>query len=71
MSIDEDMARLDEIAKRLEANDVPFEETLTLFEEGTALAKKIKAQLEEARLRILKAVEDAEGILRIEELDLP
>jgi exodeoxyribonuclease VII small subunit len=70
MPIDDDMAQLERIAKRLEEADVPFEETLALFEEGTAVAKQIKTQLEQARLRIRKAVEDSDGLLRIEEFDL-
>lgn len=70
MTIDEDLKRLEEIAQRLEGVEVPFEETVTLFEEGAALAKKVKEQLESARLRIRKAVEDSDGMLSLEDFDL-
>ena len=70
MPIDEDMAQLELIAKRLEEPDVPFEETIRLFEEGTAVAKRIRTQLNEAKLRIRRAVEDAQGVLSLEEFDL-
>ena len=70
MTIDADLARLEEIAKKLEGPGVPFEETVALFQEGTALAKKIKAELDEAKLRIRQTVESADGVLRLEEFDL-
>ena len=70
MTIDADLARLEEIARKLEAQEIPFEETLNLFQEGTALAKKIKEDLDQAKLRIRKTVENAEGVLRLEEFDL-
>lgn len=70
MTIDADLARLEEIARKLEAQEIPFEETLNLFQEGTALAKKIKEDLDQAKLRIRQTVENAEGVLRLEEFDL-
>jgi len=70
VTIDADLARLEEIARKLEAQEIPFEETLNLFQEGTALAKKIKEDLDQAKLRIRQTVENAEGVLRLEEFDL-
>ena len=40
MSFEQAMARLEEIVRRLEQGDVPLEEALGLFEEGSRLVKK-------------------------------
>ncbi len=70
MKIDEVLNRLGEITKRLEAEDLPLEEALTLFEEGVALAARVRADLDQARLRIKKVVETSQGILSLEDFDL-
>ena len=41
MSFEQAMARLEEIVSQLERGDAPLESALTLFEEGTALMKKV------------------------------
>jgi len=58
MKIDENMtyeqatARLDEIVRSLEKNDIPLEEALALFEEGTALTAFCMQKLETAKQKI-------------------
>ena len=39
LSFEQSLARLDEIVRHLEKGDLPLKESLTLFEEGTALIK--------------------------------
>jgi len=48
--------RLEEIAKNLELGEIPLEQSLTLFEEGVALAKEGGRRLDEAehKLEILR-----------------
>jgi exodeoxyribonuclease VII small subunit len=60
-SLEEQLARLDEIVSRLESRETPLEEALTLFEEGLALSQILRERLKgvEDRIRIL--VEKAEG----------
>jgi exodeoxyribonuclease VII small subunit len=45
---EESLARLEAIVDRLESGDLPLEEAITLFEEGSKLASSCKKQLEEA-----------------------
>ncbi len=54
ITFEESMERLDEIVKRLESGDVPLEESMKLFEEGTKLAAKCSALLENAQLKVTK-----------------
>ena len=44
--------RLQEIVAQLEAGDLPLEETLTLYEEGVAIAAACQRLLDEAALRV-------------------
>ena len=54
MSFEQAMARLEEIVRRLEQGDVPLEEALGLFEEGSRLVKKCSAQLDKAEQKVSK-----------------
>ena len=55
------MTRLDEIVKALEAGDVPLEESMKLFEEGTKLAAKCSALLDTAELKVSKLMAGPDG----------
>ncbi len=68
--MDQALKRLEDIASKLEAADLPLEETLTLFEEGVELAAAVKTQLEQAKTRIKTVVENASGLLSLEDFDL-
>jgi len=70
MKIEEALTRLGEITKRLEAEDLLLEEALILFEEGVALAARVKSDLDQARLRIKRVVETSQGTLSLEDFDL-
>ena len=54
MSFEQAMAQLEEIVRRLEQGDVPLEEALGLFEEGSRLVKKCSAQLDKAEQKVSK-----------------
>lgn len=71
MTIDEALTKLDGITKHLEEEGLPLEDAVSLFEEGIALAAKIKAELDQARLRVERVIEEAKGVFTIEDLDLP
>lgn len=60
-SFEESMNRLDEIVKALEAGDVPLEESIKLFEEGTKLAAKCGTLLDEAELKVTKLMAGPDG----------
>ncbi len=52
MNIDDKITRLQEIATKLEQNDISLEEGIKLFEEGSALAKECYTALNEAKGKI-------------------
>ena len=61
VTFEESMRRLDEIVKALEAGDVPLEESMKLFEEGTKLAAKCSALLDTAELKVSKLMAGPDG----------
>lgn len=70
MTIDEALIKLEGITKRLEEEGLPLEEAVSLFEEGIALAAKIKADLDQAKLRVQTVIEKARETFTIEDFDL-
>lgn len=54
LSFEQSMARLDEIVRHLEKGDMPLNESLALFEEGTALIRSCEKQLDEAEQKVVK-----------------
>ena len=52
MSFEDSIKRLDEIVKHLESGDLPLEESLSLFEEGTALVTSCNTMLEDAEQKV-------------------
>ena len=61
VSFEQAMDRLDQIVRRLEQGDVPLEEALTLFEEGSRLVKKCSAQLDRAEQKVSKLLAGPDG----------
>ena len=51
---------MEEITKKLEQTDTPLEESLKLFEEGTALVRELTCALDKANRRVL-ILKDALG----------
>lgn len=49
MSFETDIARIEEIAQKLNAPDTPLEQSIKLFEEGMRLAKALEKSLAEAK----------------------
>ena len=56
MSYEQSLKRLEEIVQRLESGQLPLDESLRLFEEGTRLTKVCQRRLTEAELRIERLV---------------
>ena len=61
MSFEQSLARLDEIVRRMERGDVALDEALSLFEEGTALAKSCNKLLDNAELKVTQMTKGADG----------
>lgn len=52
MSFEEKMNRLDEIVGKVENSVLPLEESLKLYQEGTALIKELQSALDDAKKKI-------------------
>ena len=48
------MARLEQIVRSMERGDVPLEESLKLFQEGTELVRSCQKLLDEAQMQVKK-----------------
>ena len=55
------LARLDEIVAALEKNDLPLDDALALFEEGTALIRSCGKMLDEAEQKVVKLRKGEDG----------
>lgn len=60
-SFEENMARLEQIVRSMERGEVPLEESLKLFQEGTALVKDCGKILDEAEQQVTKIVTQDDG----------
>ena len=68
MSIAQDLNRLEEIVRRLEADDVELDAALALFEEGVARLRAARERLASAEVKVQTVLEEA-GDLRRTDLD--
>ncbi len=55
------MERLNAIVAQMEQGNLPLDEALKLFEEGTALVKNCSKQLDEAELKVVRLMKGADG----------
>ena len=60
-SFEQSLARLEQIVSCMERGDVPLEESLKLFQEGTALVESCGKLLDEAELQVKKIATAADG----------
>ena len=65
-TFEENMLRLEKIVQSMERGDVSLEESLRLFQEGTALVKDCGKMLDEAELQVSK-IAVGEGGTPVEE----
>lgn len=55
------MQRLEEIVRTMERGELPLEQSLKLFEEGTALVRTCGTMLDEAEMKIVKLMKGPDG----------
>jgi exodeoxyribonuclease VII small subunit len=70
MTLAEELARLEEIVRHLEAEDVELDAALALFEEGVERLRRARERLAAAELRVQQVLEEAGGTLRLTDLDV-
>jgi exodeoxyribonuclease VII small subunit len=61
MTFEQSMERLEQIVQAMEQGNVPLEESMALFQEGTALAAQCEKLLDNARQQIEKVTCNADG----------
>jgi exodeoxyribonuclease VII small subunit len=67
--IADELTRLEEIVRRLEADDVELDAALALFEEGVTRLRAARERLAAADLKVQTVLEEADGELRLQDLD--
>ncbi|MBE7016715.1 MAG: exodeoxyribonuclease VII small subunit [Ruminococcaceae bacterium] len=67
MTFEQSIKRLDEIVKSLEKGDVSLSDSMSLFEEGTALIKNCGEMLDKAEQKVVMLKKGADG----EPIELP
>ena len=60
-TFEENMNRLEQIVRAMERGDVPLEESIKLFQEGTALVKDCGKLLDKAEQQVTMIVTQADG----------
>ena len=67
-TFEEHMQRLEQIVRAMERGDVALEESLKLFQEGTALVRRCGKLLDDAELQIQKVTATDDGSMILEEI---
>lgn len=62
------LQRLEQIVRAMERGDVPLEESLKLFQEGTELVRSCGKLLDEAQLQVQKVMAGPDGSPVLEEM---
>ena len=60
-TFEQSMARLEQIVRAMERGDVPLEESLKMFQEGTELVRSCQKLLDEAQLQVKKIMTAPDG----------
>lgn len=61
LSFEDALARLEAIVSRLESGQAPLEQSIALYEEGSALKAHCEKRLKDAQLRVEKIVVGPDG----------
>ena len=70
LPFDRAMAEFRGVVEKLEAGNLPLEESIALFEQGVLLQRRCERMLGEAELRFQRLVESAGGKVRALDLSL-
>lgn len=68
-SLQDDLKRLEEIVRQLEAQDLDLDKAIALFEEGVTRLRTAREQLSAVEQRVQKVLEQAGGELKLADLD--
>ncbi len=68
-TLQDDLKRLEEIVRALEAEDIDLDKAITLFEDGVKRLRSAREQLTAVEQRVQKVLEQAGGELSLSDLD--
>ena len=68
-SLQDDLKRLEEVVRQLEAEDIDLDKAIGLFEEGIKRLRSAREQLSSVEQRVQKVLEQAGGELTMTDLD--
>jgi exodeoxyribonuclease VII small subunit len=60
-SFEQALARLEKIVEKLDDGNLPLDEAIALFKEGTSLAKTCRDKLAEAEVQVKEALKSSAG----------
>lgn len=66
-SFEQNLQKLEQIVRAMERGDVPLEESLKLFQEGTQLVRDCSKLLDEAELQVKKVMTTPDGSIVLED----
>lgn len=69
MSFEDALRELEQIVHKLEAGDVPLEDSIRIYERGAALKAHCEKKLKEAELKVEKIVLGPDGPKGVERAD--
>ncbi len=69
LSFAQQLDRLEEIVRRLEAEELDLDEALTLFEEGIERLREARERLTTAEAQVKQVLSDKAGNFRVEDFD--
>ncbi|MBW8768979.1 MAG: exodeoxyribonuclease VII small subunit [Gemmatimonadetes bacterium] len=69
MTLEQTLARLEEIVRRLDEEQLDLGDALALFEEGVSHLRDAAGTLSEADARVKRLTEQANGVFTLEDLD--
>jgi exodeoxyribonuclease VII small subunit len=69
LSFARQLERLEEIVRRLEAEDLELDEALKLFEEGVERLREARERLTAAEAKVKQVLADHAGNLRVDDFD--
>ncbi len=61
ISFEQNLQRLEQIVRAMERGEVPLDESLKLFQEGTELVRSCSKLLDEAQLKVDMILADSQG----------
>lgn len=70
LPFDRALAEFKQVVEKLEAGNLPLEDSIALFEQGVLLQRRCEKLLSEAELRFQRLVEQAGGKVRTLDLSL-